>query len=365
MKAVYVGTLDAGGTCYARLKALEALGCCEVFPFDSDTYFAQPLKFQWLNRIDNRLHIAPRYRKSNCDLLSFCEKIKPEIIWIDKGFWVWPSTLKVLKVHGALLVHHNTDSLNPAKWHVRLTYRLMRRTLPLFDFYFTTNILDYSTLSMNESPQTELTYIGYDHMRFDNSPLAEKLQEQWKNELLFVGHYEPRTEAGIIALIDQGIPVTVYGSGWNRSKKYDRLRNHVSFRCLSNEEYVFALKGAKIGLCFVSELNGNQTAGRSFEIPACGTFLLAMRTRQHMDCYVEGKEAEFFGSHEELVQKARYYLEHDDQCKEIAHRGHQRCVGSDYSWARYMRDDWDKVLKALDERRKDHIDSGSCGSVMS
>lgn len=365
MKVVYVGTLDAGGTCYARLKALEALGCCEVFPFDSDPYFAQLLKLQLLNRIDHRLHIAPRYRKSNCALLHFCEKIETELIWIDKGFWVWPSTLKVLRANGAFLVHHNTDSLSPNRWDTRLAYRLMRRTLPLFDIYFTTNIYDYSRLSVKETPRTDLTYIGYDHARFDNSPLSERLREQWKNELLFVGHYEPRTEAGIMALIDQGIPVKVYGAGWNRARADDRLRDHVNFKTLDNEEYVYALKSTKIGLCFVSELNGNQTAGRSFEIPACGTFLLAMRTRQHMDCYAEGKEAEFFGSHQELVQKARFYLEHVDQRKEIAHRGYQRCVGSDYSWARYMRDDWDKVMKAMEERRKSDVGPDSRGSVMS
>ena len=365
MQVVYVGTLDTGGTCYARLKALEALRCCDVFPFDSDPYFAQPLKLQWLNRIDHRLHIAPRYRKSNCDLLRFCEKIKPEIIWIDKGFWVWPSTLKVLREHGAFLVHHNTDSLNPVRWHVKLAYRLMRRTLPLYDLYFTTNLRDYRSLSVKAKPHTELTHIGYDHTRFDNSPIPPSIKEQWNNELLFVGHYEPRTGAGIMALIDQGVPVKVYGKGWNRAKGCDRLRDHVNIRKLNDEEYLYALKSTKIGLCFVSELNGNQTAGRSFEIPACGTFLLAMRTRQHMECYVEGKEAEFFGSHQELVQKARYYLEHDDHRKEIARRGHQRCITSDYSWARYMRDDWDKVLKAMDERRKGHIGSGSCGSVTS
>jgi len=155
--------------------------------------------------------------------------------------------------------------------------------------------------------------------------------------------------------LNKGLPVAVYGAGWNRAMEYDKLHDHVNFRRLNNEEYLYALKSAKIGLCFVSELNGNQTAGRSFEIPACGTFLLAMRTKQHTECYLEGKEAEFFSSNQELVQKARYYLEHDDQRKEIALRGYQRCTASDYSWFLYMRDDWDKVCKAMEKRVKGNI----------
>jgi spore maturation protein CgeB len=116
-------------------------------------------------------------------------------------------------------------------------------------------------------------------------------------------------------------------------------------------------------LCFVSKVNGNQTAARSFEIPASGTSLLAMRTEQHMKCYVEGREAEFFGNHQELVQKARYYLEHDDKRKEIARRGNKRCVSSNYSWDRYMRDDWAKVLKAMGRESKNGACLDCYGSV--
>lgn len=364
MKVVYVGTLDGGGTCYARLKALEAFRGCDVFPFDSDPYFSKPIG-KWLNAIERRVFIGPRFWKSNFDLRMFCRDKMPDVVWIDKGFWVWPATLRDLRENGAFLVHHNTDSLSPDLWHTKLAYLLMRRTLPLFDLYFTTNIQDYSALSRKETPHTELTFLGYDHWRFDNSPPPISLREQLENELLFIGHYEPRTEDCILALVEAGLPVTVYGEGWERANGRDKLHGRVKFRTLNNEEYLYAMKFAKIGLCFVSELNGNQTAGRSFEIPACGTFLLAMRTKQHMACYVEGKEAEFFVSHQELVQKARYYLEHDDQRKEIARRGHQRCITSDYSWARYMRDDWAKVLKAMDERGKGDISLSRCGSVMS
>jgi spore maturation protein CgeB len=70
---------------------------------------------------------------------------------------------------------------------------------------------------------------------------------------------------------------------------------------------VCTLKSAEIGRGFVSEWNGNETAGLSFEIPACGTFLLAMRTPEHEQLYREGEDAEFFSSPEELIKKALHY----------------------------------------------------------
>jgi len=93
-------------------------------------------------------------------------------------------------------------------------------------------------------------------------------------------------------------------------------------------------------------MNYNQTAARSYEIPACGTFLLAMRTPQHLESYVEGREAEFFETPDELVRKARFYLDHDAERRAIARAGHERCVGDQYTWARYMRDDWSRTTDA-------------------
>ena len=110
------------------------------------------------------------------------------------------------------------------------------------------------------------------------------------------------------------------------------------------------MKGAQIGLCFVSILNYNQTASRSFEIPGSGTFLLAIRTDQHLECYQESKEAEFFSDHDELVRKVTYYLEHGDAREAIAMRGHRRCVESGYSWAAIMARDWPQIYELFARR---------------
>lgn len=353
MKIIFAGTFEKGCTTLARLNALERFTGYEVNTFDSDPYFAQPLRFKWLNRIDHRLFIGKRFRKSNQDLRCFCAIIKPEVIWVDKGFWIWPSTIKFLKGLGAFLVHYNTDYLKRRRWSSRILDLMLWRTLPFFDLYFTTNMVDYKRLSLRETTQIELTYLGFDHFRFNNIPLSESLMTEWKSDILFVGHHEPHTEDGILALIENGLSVTVYGYGWNKAKATEKLKGHVKYRSLTNEEYQYAIKGAKIGLCFFSVDQRSQTSGRSFEIPACGTFLLAMRSEQHLLCYTEGKEAEFFSNSEELVKKARYYLEHGDIRQAIASKGHQRCIESDYSWNHFMQEDLEKVRQAMGKKVND------------
>ena len=118
-----------------------------------------------------------------------------------------------------------------------------------------------------------------------------------------------------------------------------KLTGHVNDN-LGDQEYVWALKLARIGLCFVSEWNYNQTAGRSYEIPACGTMLLAMRTAEHQRHYREGEEAEFFSDETELVGKVRRYLGDDAARRGVAARGRERCVTSGYSWREIMLRDW-------------------------
>lgn len=349
MKILYVGDLDPAGTCKARCDALQVLEP-DLHGFDIGDAFAWSARPRLQRQLEEHLRAGPNQRRANAALIDRCAMLQPDLVWIDNGDWISSGTLRTLRGLGCFLVHHITDSLYTLDRRVRWLRRLLRSTAADYDVFFTTNVDDCERLASSEPPKALLTDLGHDHQRFEPSPLSPELAARWSSELIFIGHYESETEDRILALLEAGLPVQVYGDvRWFRSSRRALLGDNLHER-LSSEDYVYALKGTKIGLCFVSTMNYNQTASRSFEITGCGSFLLAVRTPQHLECFEEGHEADFFGDHAELVEKARKYLEHDALREQIARRGYERSEASGYSWEALMKRDWPRVLEVYRAR---------------
>jgi hypothetical protein len=120
----------------------------------------------------------------------------------------------------------------------------------------------------------------------------------------------------------------------------DRFRIHrdefLARACRGGEvyadDYARALTGAKIGLGLLRKVCPDQHTTRTFEIPACGSMLLADRTSEHRELFDEGREAEFFASTEELVDKAKFYCGDESARLRVAGAGVGRCVKSKYAY---------------------------------
>ena len=100
---------------------------------------------------------------------------------------------------------------------------------------------------------------------------------------------------------------------------------------LIGDDYAKAINGTKIALHFLRRENRDDQDSRTFEIPACGVFMLAERTPKHSYYFTEGVEAEFFDSFQELETKLRFYLENETKRQQVAAAGRKRSLTSDYS----------------------------------
>lgn len=266
------------------------------------------------------------------DLVS---KNKYDIVWIDKGQTIFPETLKYIKKVSpqTIIVSYSPD--NMALRHNQTQQYL--ECVPLYDHIVT-----------NKSYIIEdLKKLGAQHVIFVNNSYEESFHypreltsQDIKNlggDVGFVGAWEKERCESICFLVDNGIKVRVFGTGkWSEYKNYSP-NLCIEERQLVNEDYCKSLQAFKISLCFLRKMNLDQQTTRTVEIPACGGFMLAERTAEHLAMFEEGKEACFFSSNEELIEKCKYYLEHEEERKRIAENGRLACIKKNYSNSEMMR----------------------------
>jgi hypothetical protein len=121
-------------------------------------------------------------------------------------------------------------------------------------------------------------------------------------------------------VLDRGIPLTIFGDGWHKSKKWGRTKPN--FRPPPyGRDYVAAVQSAKICLGLVSKGNRDLHTTRSLEIPFIGTLLCAERTSEHLGLYAEDTEAVFWSGAEECALKCADLLQHPAKRVKIAAAG--------------------------------------------
>ena len=279
--------------------------------------------------------------KTICSLVS---QNNYDIVWIDKGQTIFPETLQYIKKVSphSIIVSYSPD--NMALRHNQTQQYL--KCIPLYDYIVTNKsyiIDDLKKLGAQNVLFVNNSYEDSFHYPRELSALEIK---ELGGDVGFIGAWEKERCESICYLADHGIKVRVFGVGkWADYKNYSpNLR--IEERQLLGEDYCKSLQAFKISLCFLRKMNFDQQTTRSVEIPACGGFMLAERTEEHLALFEEGKEAAYFSSNEELFEKCRYFLENDEERNRIAKKGFKRCQESGYSNIETIR----KVLITINEK---------------
>ncbi len=333
MNILYTGSFRLGSLTEARRQALFELG------YDAHTLDRVPYldrgNFLY-KKLQMHLHIGRGVDLYNKDLLELAKDKKPDIIYVDMGLCLKPNTVKKLKLTTPKLVHYTSEYFG---FHA-YTYRYFFKSISLYDCHVITNDLVIPSLEKRGSKEILKTEFSFDPSLHKPQCLTENEHEKYKADAVFIGHWEPETELKIAALREAGLKAKVWGPGWDRAKS---LKDCKLISPIFGEEYVKALAGAKICLGFLSKWNFNTSASRTFEIQACGGFMLAERTKEHLSYFKENEEAVFFDTTSELVEKAKYYLDNEPKRLEIKDAGHRRCLQSGYT----HKDRMQKIMEDL------------------
>jgi spore maturation protein CgeB len=186
-------------------------------------------------------------------------------------------------------------------------------------------------------------------------------------DIAFVGSAYGDRPAYVRALLDAGLDAHVWGPGWSElarpSSRTARLRiagsrmklNALrrpppapmlpSANCgspLTDDEMVTMFSRSKICLGFSSVGDtGNtkqpirQVRLRDFEAPMSGAFYILEYLDEIEEFFVPGKEIVCFDGSADLVDKCRYYLDHEEEREKIRRAGHERAL-RDHTWQRRL-----------------------------
>ncbi|HIE98815.1 MAG: glycosyltransferase [Fuerstiella sp.] len=348
---IFVGHLLPGQTSLMRMNALRRCDV-DVTGFDTRSIWNTQT---WLQRqMSTRLERGPAIDGINKGLIDVARDVRPTHIWFDKQEFIRPDTLDELKRLGACLVYYTPDPYFTLVWK---RTRLMDACLTRFDLLVTSKSYECRHFASVGPPYLYLP-LGY----CDEVHRPIRVDSCERASLGFVGGWEPRRQSILEAIAAQGVALKIWGYAWDHLvdgkwtlRRYLRLRRLAGgtgewkvarSESLSNsfvsgevyaDDYARALSTSGINIGFLRTICDDQHTTRSFEIPACGSMMLADRTDEHQAFFEEGKEAEYFASEEELIEKAIFYARNETSRRRIATAGLDRCRRSGYSYRDRMR----------------------------
>jgi len=332
MRLLYVGSLEPHGTCFHRMRALRELGH-EVFavaPRAGDGVLARRVA-PLIARADLKL------LNLRVDLQSLNKRIRravllwgePEVVWFDKPLTVRVSTVRRLRRRcpAAVLVAYSPDDQLNAANHSRRYLAALR----LYDIVFTTKSFNVPELKAFGAREVVLAGVGFDPATHRPVKLTQREREAFGCDVSFVGTYERERAECLRRLAADGVRLKVWGNGWRRMRRPGPLACAIQGSAVYGDDYARVICASKINLAFLRTQMRDRITTRSVEIPACGGFMLAQRTREHLEHFAEDREAVYFSTYEELRQKVWRYLEDDEARGCIARAGRARCLSNGYA----------------------------------
>lgn len=213
--------------------------------------------------------------------------------------------------------------------------------LPLYDCLFTTKAFHLGDpVVASRVKYIERVSHGADPEVHRPLSVSSASADYYGCDVAFVGCWSPKKESLVKGLLD-GMPslrVRLWGPGWERAAS--PVRHCWGERGVFGDELALVYQTAKINLGLLSEAGGgpaaeaDQTTARTWQIPACGAFMLHERTEELVEHFVPEREIGCFEGGNELCRQVDYWLAHEDERRQVAAAGRKRFLKAHYTYDR-------------------------------
>lgn len=276
------------------------------------------VKWQWET---GGLFLETYVRKQ---LISSLGEDKFDFILVHGGALVGPALVKNLKKFSPIVVNYNYD--DPFSNRDRNLWRLYLKAVPYYDLLVVVRENNISEAYSLGAKKVLRVFRSADEIAHCPRSLTEEDHIKWKTDVLFVGTWMPERGPFMAALLIAGLPLSIYGNGWQKAKEWPTLKGAWKGKAIYGDDYAKAIQTAKISLGLLSKGNRDLHTTRSMEIPFFGGLLCGERTTEHLKLYQEGEEAVFWSDITECISICKMLLTNEERRKKIATKGRIRCI---------------------------------------
>jgi spore maturation protein CgeB len=188
----------------------------------------------------------------------------------------------------------------------------------IYDCYFCSHRHGYDPRSHRID---YLPVYGMDFALFRNLGLG-----RYEHEMVLVGGHNPRREELVGRMLD--LPLEIYGKWGRRARRGAGIDRLVRSKGVWGDELLRVYNTSKIVLNITNWDPARYVAlnQRVFDVPATGAFLLTDYSPELEEHYRIGEEVAAYRDVEELRDKARHFLAHDDERERIARAGYRKAL---------------------------------------
>jgi spore maturation protein CgeB len=257
----------------------------------------------------------------NQTLIDYCNKFKPDIIWVFKGFEVFPETIDKLSKMGCYLANFNPD-------HPFIRTSIMHggknipKSIPLYDMHFAYSQQLVHKINLEYKKKCNWLPFGYefDPYNFGHLQLIEE-----RVKLCFIGTPDRERSKLLIELAQKGFEIDIYSLTYPYENQLRKEQNITLYPVVTGIAFWENIRKYRVQLNFLREHNKGSHNQRTFEVPGVGGVLLTEYSEEQSHFFDENREIFMFKDFEDLVNKAQSILNMEN--KDII-EVRKRCMGT-------------------------------------
>jgi spore maturation protein CgeB len=323
VNAVFAGDLWHGATLQGLAHGFRSLGWL-IDEVDVNRFFRSG--GGRLTRAVERL-LAPANRADfNHAILASARRHQARLLVTVKGNYIAPTTLAQLRAEGVRSVNFYPD--------VEFEHGGIDRTmLAAYDLVASTKSYHFPYLT-EALGVDRAAFVHHGYSSLVHRPLrAPQDEADYDRDLLYVGNYAPAKLDWLlqVAAAHPQRSLLVVGNNWAAPARGTALEPFIHGHAVVGDHYAAMIGASRINVALHHgpvRTPGweDQVSTRSFEIPACGGFMLHIDNAEVRSLFDAPREMDVFSTPAELNAKIAHYLARPEERRAAAARGHARAV---------------------------------------